>query len=502
MAAYQQGAKRQKIREVKENDYFSGIEKMEYSKQAGPGEVSRYRHHSAAERLHNRTMEEWLKYSISLTEFRSNGSDGRGRPTHSRSWDDNSNSLENHKRCIKALFEFCSKLGVKYWTAFDTDLVPATDGWDECRTSWDDVIEFVAELSQRYHNCLETAQRLNAECFLIWPYREGYDSIFQTDVAKEIKLFSKLLKITAEYKDRLNYRCQLLLMPYGNDFRFNVDKGQHSRESELVNRYMWDITSCLYFLKNYNLERYYKVCTPPGHHMRRSPSSSSSSSSSIDSGSSTSSSVSRKHNKSHKRKKRGTKRGHQRDRRRLNKLRQEMCELRKRAPFCDDDCSSRSNLNHLNSEEVISAANYSTIALNTILIKINQNRISNEWCEVRFAETQKSYNHATGFVELEVNEEVKAYDSLRHLAYSDKAFAALTFCYDCKKLTLMMKCIVDQGAAPPGGINLQLVPRRDSDLRDLQTTYVKYIDAIAKGLRSTCHLLFYTYFITFCPISF
>ncbi|KOB64587.1 Uncharacterized protein OBRU01_23992, partial [Operophtera brumata] len=142
---------------------------------------------------------------------------------------------------------------------------------------------------------------------------------------------------------------------------------------------------------------------------RRSPSSSSSSSSSSDSGSSTSSSVSRKHNKSHKRKKRGTKRGHQRDRRRLNKLRQEMCELRKRAPFCDNDCSSRSNLNHLNSEEI-------------------QHFESNEWCEVRFAETQKSYNHATGFVELEVNEEVKAYDSLRHLAYSDKAFAALTFC--------------------------------------------------------------------------
>ncbi|KOB52340.1 putative reverse transcriptase, partial [Operophtera brumata] len=59
---------------------------------------------------------------------------------------------------------------------------------------------------------------------------------------------------------------------------------------------------------------------------------------------------------------------------------------------------------------------------------VNEHFESNEWCEVRFAETQKSYNHATGFVELEVNEEVKAYDSLRHLAYSDKAFAALTFC--------------------------------------------------------------------------
>ncbi|KOB51845.1 Uncharacterized protein OBRU01_27053, partial [Operophtera brumata] len=196
---------------------------------------------------------------------------------------------------------------------------------------------------------------------------------------------------------------------------------------------------------------------------RRSPSSSSSSSSSSDSGSSTSSSVSRKHNKSHKRKKRGTKRGHQRDRRRLNKLRQEMCELRKRAPFCDNDCSSRSNLNHLNSEEVVDGNISGELFNDCIEHDFDQNKSepnfvfeietklkepavpktpqnylntlnqiqhfeSNEWCEVRFAETQKSYNHATGFVELEVNEEVKAYDSLRHLAYSDKAFAALTFC--------------------------------------------------------------------------
>lgn len=50
------------------------------------------------------------------------------------------------------------------------------------------------------------------------------------------------------------------------------------------------------------------------------------------------------------------------------------------------------------------------------------------WSEVRYADTQKIYNHSPGFTELETNEEVRAYDTLRHLAYSDKAYAALTFC--------------------------------------------------------------------------
>lgn len=52
-----------------------------------------------------------------------------------------------------------------------------------------------------------------------------------------------------------------------------------------------------------------------------------------------------------------------------------------------------------------------------------------EWCELRYAETQKLYNHSPGFVELEVNEEIRAYDTLRNLLYAEKAYAALTFCF-------------------------------------------------------------------------
>lgn len=46
-----------------------------------------------------------------------------------------------------------------------------------------------------------------------------------------------------------------------------------------------------------------------------------------------------------------------------------------------------------------------------------------------------------------------------------------------------------QGSAPPGGINLKLSPRRDSDLRELATMYVKYIDALAKALRLACTVI-------------
>lgn len=60
-------------------------------------------------------------------------------------------------------------------------------------------------------------------------------------------------------------------------------------------------------------------------------------------------------------------------------------------------------------------------------LKDLQHLDSSDWCEVRYAETQKLYNSTPGFIDLEMNEEIRAYDSLRHLAHADKTFAALSF---------------------------------------------------------------------------
>lgn len=40
---------------------------------ASPAESGSYRYYSASERVHSRPMDDWLKYSVSLTDFRSNG---------------------------------------------------------------------------------------------------------------------------------------------------------------------------------------------------------------------------------------------------------------------------------------------------------------------------------------------------------------------------------------------------------------------------------------------
>ncbi|KAL0894809.1 hypothetical protein ABMA27_013334 [Loxostege sticticalis] len=53
---------------------------------------------------------------------------------------------------------------------------------------------------------------------------------------------------------------------------------------------------------------------------------------------------------------------------------------------------------------------------------------SNEWSEVRYADTQKNYCRSPGFVELDANDEIKGYDTLRNLVHNERAYAAMSFC--------------------------------------------------------------------------
>ncbi|GBP19557.1 Xylose isomerase [Eumeta japonica] len=263
-ACPQAGPKRQKMRDQRASDfvdYFQGIDRVEFKQIGGTNDVLYYNHYNSSERLRGRTMEEWLKFSVSFTAFKYN--------------------------------------------AFDTDLIPQTDNFDEYKSKWDEITDFILELSQRTHvkplwiapdlhsytryatgaatnndvnifvqaaaqtkKCLEMAHRLNTECFLFWPYREGYDNPFRCDLQREMKLLAKLFKMTAEYKERLCYRGQLMILPYYEHSEYkSYMLCENFKNDSISKRYMWDAMSCLSFLRHYNLERYYKICAAPGHQL-------------------------------------------------------------------------------------------------------------------------------------------------------------------------------------------------------------------------------------------
>ncbi|KAJ2937647.1 hypothetical protein O0L34_g19321 [Tuta absoluta] len=92
-----------------------------------------------------------------------------------------------------------------------------------------------------------------------------------------------------------------------------------------------------------------------------------------------------------------------------------------------------------------------------------------DWCEVRHTEVQKLYNQTPGFIELEANEEIRAYDQLRHLAYADKAYAALTF------------CVLKQREALQNNLEELFIWARDSNNLNVDTLHEKINVLFAQG---------------------
>uniref|UniRef100_A0A1B6JGC2 Xylose isomerase n=1 Tax=Homalodisca liturata TaxID=320908 RepID=A0A1B6JGC2_9HEMI len=293
------------------NEFFPGLAKVEYKPDGSIDDTLSYRYFNSSERIHGRPMEDWLRPSISFWQaFHFTGSHGQGigwnEPNFTRSWEDGTHSLDSYKRRLRAAFEFYNKLGVKYWTVWDRDLAPEGDTLEETNHNLDESVEFVNELqhrhgikplwfaanlhyNSRYNNgaltsseaqvisyagaqikkALEVAHKLGAESFLFRGVKEGYSSTLNTDHTRQLRNYARLLKMAADYKERLGYRGQLLFEPNYEDFYTNYPAGQahYYGDQKTYYHYDYDTTSAICFLKQYGLDRQFKISSKPGHQL-------------------------------------------------------------------------------------------------------------------------------------------------------------------------------------------------------------------------------------------
>lgn len=218
----------------------------------------------------------------------------------------------------------------------------------------------------------------------------------------------------------------------------------------------------------------------PSKSARRSESSSSSDSSSNSSSSSSSDPKSRKRKRVRRRhhKKKGGKHKHYRSERKIDRLTSEIADLRRQlgtdnireaddalSLFAEDDFENEGS-HFLHSLDVETKLKEPTVPKTEErylkILKDIQFFDKSEWSEVRYAETQKLYSHSPGFVELEANEEVRSYDTLKHLAYTERAYSSLTYGMLMQKenlrkeLCAFMSWIKDQGSCDIEAINTKV----------------------------------------------
>jgi xylose isomerase len=267
---------------------FPNISRIEYD---GPKSRSplAFKHYNPAEIVEGKSMREHLRFSVVYWHtFRGRGADMFGAPTINRPWDDNTDSLENARQRVRVAFEFMEKLGAPFYAFHDRDVAPEGATLAQTNKNLDAVAKVLKEEQKRtgirllwgtaclfahprfahgaatscnadvfayaaaqVKKALEITHELDGAGYVFWGGREGYSTLLNTDLKRELDHLAAFLHMAVEYKNKIAFKGQFYIEPKPKE------PTKHQYDS--------DAAACLNFLREYDLLRHLKLNLETNH---------------------------------------------------------------------------------------------------------------------------------------------------------------------------------------------------------------------------------------------
>lgn len=247
-----------------------------------------FKHYNPDEVVGDRTMREHLRFSVAYWHtFTGDGSDPFGSGTMLRSWD-RYTGMDLAKKRVEASFEFFVKLGVPFFCFHDRDIAPEGSTLRETNRNLDEIVIMVKEYmktsgvrllwntAQLFHHPrfvhgaatasnadvfayaaaqvkkgLETAKQLEAQNYVFWGGREGYESLLNTDMKLELDNMARFLQMAVDYAKEIGFDGQLLIEP--------------KPQEPTKHQYDYDVASTYAFLQKYDLADHFKLNIEANH---------------------------------------------------------------------------------------------------------------------------------------------------------------------------------------------------------------------------------------------
>src|SRR3569833_3362954 len=73
--------------------------------------------------------------------------------------------------------------------------------------------EVFAWAATQVRSCLEATHRLGGENYVLWGGREGYDSLLNTDLGRELDQNARFLSMVVEHKHKIGFKGAILIEP-------------------------------------------------------------------------------------------------------------------------------------------------------------------------------------------------------------------------------------------------------------------------------------------------
>src|SRR5690349_15597317 len=252
-----------------------------------------FRWYDADRVVAGRRMEDHLRFAVCYWHsFNWDGFDIFGAGTLDRPWHPTfargTDPVEAAKQKMEAAFEFFTKLGVPFYCFHDRDIAPEGGSFKESAALLDEMVDLAAEHQQRtgvellwgtanlfsnpryqagaatnpdpevfayaaarVAHCLEATHRLGGHNYVLWGGREGYETLLNTDMRRELDQLGRFLTLVVEHKHRIGFPGTILIEPKP----FEPTKHQ----------YDFDVAAVWAFLQRYDLVDDVKVNIEVNH---------------------------------------------------------------------------------------------------------------------------------------------------------------------------------------------------------------------------------------------
>jgi xylose isomerase len=238
-----------------------------------------FRHYNPDEIVEGKLMKEHLRFSVAWWHtFRGMGGDPFGPGCAVRPWEDGSNTHRMDLARIDVAFEFMSKLGVPCYCFHDRDISGEGDDLRESNQLLDKVVaklkvkqqetgikllwgtanlfsnprychgastscnaDVFAFAAAQVKKAMEVTKELGGANYLFWGGREGYTTLWNTDLKREFDHLAKFFHMAVDYKKKIGFTGKLFIEP--------------KPKEPTTHQYDFDCAACMAFLRTYGLEK-------------------------------------------------------------------------------------------------------------------------------------------------------------------------------------------------------------------------------------------------------
>ena len=269
-------------------EYFKGIGEIKFEGVASDNPLA-FKYYNPDQVVAGKTMREHFKFAIAYWHtFCGQGSDPFGPGTQNFAWDQSSDAVQAAKDKADAAFEFITKMGFGYYCFHDYDLIRegATFGESEKRLAT--ITEYLKEKqaasgvkllwgtanafsNPRYMNgastnpdfnvvaraggqvklALDATIALGGENYVFWGGREGYMSLLNTDMGRELDHMGQFLRMARDYARAQGFKGNFFIEPKPME--------------PMKHQYDFDCATAIGFLRAQGLDKDFKMNIEVNH---------------------------------------------------------------------------------------------------------------------------------------------------------------------------------------------------------------------------------------------